>query len=119
MRRAVEVCDGVGDPGEQHRLDSEYINIGDQPALRHHSDLQHEYECGHERDHAVTELGVLPEVHHPLPPKRKVEMRASALRTKATASSSGTRNNRSLAFPVSTSTTASARIASLKMNSAT
>src|SRR5258708_5306069 len=101
MRRMIEIRDGVCDAREQKRLDGEHANIRHQPALTHHGDLQHEDERRHQRNHPVSELWVFPKVHGQ---NRNVEIKASAPRMNATASSSGTRNRRSLALLVSTST---------------
>src|SRR5579864_6710563 len=59
----VEVSDGGGDRGEQERLHSEGADVGHQPALTHHEDLQHQHQRRHQRDDLGAKLRIVPEKH--------------------------------------------------------
>ena len=67
-------------------------------------DLQHQHQRRHQSDDAVAELQIQKRSHKRQ--KRNVETSASDPRVKATASSSGTRKSRILAFTVSSKTMA-------------
>ena len=103
----------AGDGGQHQRLQREEPDVGEQHALHHHQQLDDQHPGGQQRDPLRGEFG-LDGVHTYW--NRNVESSASVARMKAALSRSGTRNRRSLALVVSTSTTAPARTSSLATN---
>src|SRR5437868_4985082 len=99
MRRHVESADRSGYHRQEEGLHSENPDIGNDPPLRGHRQLQHEHEGGHQGDQLGAEIGILQKRHKSQ--NRNVEIRPSAPRVNATAKSSGTRNKRILALVVS------------------
>src|SRR5438105_4030882 len=113
MAGLVRITDHAGDGSQQQRLESEQPDIGNEHRLDGKQDLQHQHERCKQGDQIGTGFGK-GGVHDYR--NKQVDTSASVPRMKAAAIRSGTRNRRSFALVVSTSTTAPARMMSFPIS---